>query len=678
AINCYQDALTVYTRDTFPRYWADTQNNLGNAYNERILGDKADNIEKAINCYQDALTVFTPTALPIECLTTARSLGNLLFNLECWQEAINAYDKAIQAVELIRSRATDNSRRQEILESAIDVYINNVQACINNKELEKAIEYAERSKARNLVELVYDSQLEPKGDIPQKQQVIDDFKLLRRQIKDEQRFLSRQAKAQDTNKDKNRIEAENQQVKASRQRLEERQQQLDELIRTKIQPYDSSFSLTQKVEPIQFKEIQSLLDENTAIIEWYLTNNKIIVFLITPKPLVIFFGRRGGNINVWQSQPENLDALIKWKDEYLGDYYDKNKEKKKHWEDKLEKRLLKLAEILNIDQLIAQIPKDYYKLIIIPHKFLHIFPLHALEIKNSESSINQCLLELFPRGISYAPSCQLLKLAQNQKLPIFQSLFGIQNPTKDLRFAELEINSIISNFQQHQVLSEQQATKDNLSQNNPQLRQIHYLHFSCHGSFQPNSPLNSFLLLGAAYISPLPPDTDNQRYLKISDDRVIDLSKCLTLGNLFEREIDLNQCRLVVLSACETGLIDFSNTSDEYIGLPSGFLYAGSTSVVSSLWKVNDLSTAFLMIKFSQNLKAAIDKGEEISVAVMLNQAQLWLRDATKENLEQWTSQLSLDSNWRAKIRHQFYSIEAGSKPYQSPYYWAVFTAIGK
>jgi len=398
--------------------------------------------------------------------------------------------------------------------------------------------------------------------------------------------------------------------------------------------------------------------------------------LITPKPPVLFFGRKGGNINVWQSQPEDRKALLKWINKYLLDYY--NEYLKSEWQNELEKRLAKLAEILHIDQLIAQIPKNCDKLILIPHSLLHIFPLHALEIKNLETSINQCLLELFPRGVSYAPSCQLLQLAQQRKRPNLQSLFGIQNPTKDLTFAELEVNCILSDFQQNQVLSEQQATKNNFSQNNPQLGQIHYLHFSCHGSFQPDSPLNSFLLLAAAYISNIPPDSDNQRYLKISDDKAIDLSKCLTLGNLFEREIDLSQCRLVVLSACETGLIDFSNTSDEYIGLPSGFLYAGSASVVSTLWKVNDLSTAFLLIKFSQNLKAAIEKGEEISVAIALNQAQLWLKNVTKSDLQQWTNQLDLNKNWQREIKDIFRRIEDDTKPYHSPYHWAAFTAIGK
>ncbi|WP_293113138.1 tetratricopeptide repeat protein [Moorena sp. SIO4G3] len=40
-------ALEVYSRQAFPEKWASTQNNLGNAYYERIKGEKAQNIEDA-------------------------------------------------------------------------------------------------------------------------------------------------------------------------------------------------------------------------------------------------------------------------------------------------------------------------------------------------------------------------------------------------------------------------------------------------------------------------------------------------------------------------------------------------------------------------------------------------------------------------------------------------------
>ncbi len=257
--------------------------------------------------------------------------------------------------------------------------------------------------------------------------------------------------------------------------------------------------------------------------------------------------------------------------------------------------------------------------------------------------------------------------------PDFQSLFAIQNPTEDLNYTNLEVESILSYFPSHQVLSKNQATKAALSQAATQLKEANYLHFSCHGYFNLNYPQNSFLLLADAYISPITDDANPEKYLKVSDTEAIDLSKCLTLGNLFERTFDFSQTRLVVLSACETGLTDFNNTSDEYIGLPSGFLYAGSSSVVSSLWTVNDLSTSFLMIKFIQILKNATD----MSIPLAMNQAQRWLRDGTKEELQEWVKKLALDSTKKGKIRRQINNM-TGEQPFNSPFHWAAFTAVGK
>jgi CHAT domain-containing protein len=153
---------------------------------------------------------------------------------------------------------------------------------------------------------------------------------------------------------------------------------------------------------------------------------------------------------------------------------------------------------------------------------------------------------------------------------------------------------------------------------------------------------------------------------------VLDLNKCLTLDSVFT--LNLEQCRLVTLSACETGLIDFRNTSDEYIGLPSGFLYAGASSVVSSLWTVNDLSTAFLMIRFYQNLQ----KG--LAVGLALNQAQLWLKNLTKGDLETWIeeNQLPLKPAIRMALRRRLYPLEDDAQPFQSPFLWASFCGIGQ
>ena len=59
---------------------------------------------------------------------------------------------------------------------------------------------------------------------------------------------------------------------------------------------------------------------------------------------------------------------------------------------------------------------------------------------------------------------------------------------------------------------------------------------------------------------------------------------------------------MVVLSACETGLGKLSS-GDEMVGLTRSFIYAGTPSIITTLWKVNDRASYELMREFYSNLK---------------------------------------------------------------------------
>ncbi len=59
AIDAYQQALQVLTRETMPGEWAQVMNNLAIIYYSRINGDRAENLEQAIAGYQQALEVRT-------------------------------------------------------------------------------------------------------------------------------------------------------------------------------------------------------------------------------------------------------------------------------------------------------------------------------------------------------------------------------------------------------------------------------------------------------------------------------------------------------------------------------------------------------------------------------------------------------------------------------------------
>jgi CHAT domain-containing protein len=163
------------------------------------------------------------------------------------------------------------------------------------------------------------------------------------------------------------------------------QQQRDELLR-EINQVDSSFTFTQKVEPIPFSDIQALTDENTAIVQWYITGSQILTFIITrhnPHPIVV------------SSSPEDMKALEDWDKEYRDAY----RQQKSQWITNLASRLQHLAEILHIDDILSRIDDIFEqkgarcdRLILIPHRYLHLFPLHALPLADGN-----LLLDRFPK-----------------------------------------------------------------------------------------------------------------------------------------------------------------------------------------------------------------------------------------------------------------------------------------
>ncbi|MEG3881193.1 CHAT domain-containing protein [Microcoleus sp. herbarium7] len=659
-------------RQSGSKKYAQIQNKLAVAYSNRINGSRADNLERAILCYRDALSIYTREAFPQNYSETLSNLGNLYRNNQQWQLAYDTYTPAIETVEFLRGEIqSGDETKQKLAEEWNQLYRNMVKVCLKLKNYTKALEYADRSKARNLVELLATRDLYPKGDIPET--VLHELSRLRREIDAEQRRL----KNQQTNCNSNggTISGERsleidrlQTTSRDSTNLTQLRQQLDELLVRDIQPIDPDFLLTQQVKGISYSDIQALTSGNTAIIEWYILNDKFLTFIITPQ---------SPTPTVWQSSKADFQALVNWCNEYLRDY---KKEDKTEWRENLAPRLQSLSEILHITEILGRVPKHCKQLILIPHRFLHLFPLHALPVSReiwqrfnpetqSPEPANPCLLDCFKQGVRYSPSCQLLQQAQRRKRPNFTHLFAVQNPTNDQLFTDLEVPAIGQHFHSKDILVQSDAKKSAIDDR--RLRIAHCAHFSCHGYFNFQQPLRSALLLADCELPPPPPEENPTRYLPLRNGKILDLTKCLTLADIFA--LDLGECRLVVLWACEIGISDFNSISDEYISLPSGFLVAGSSSVVATLWAVSDLSTSFLTIEFYQLLKAGL------SVSLALNTAQLWLRDATTKKLQEWTSQLPLRLTQKEALYDRLDDIGAREiRPFQSTYHWAAFCSVGQ
>ncbi|QDL18415.1 hypothetical protein DP113_00345 [Brasilonema octagenarum UFV-E1] len=387
AIASYTNALSVRTRDAFPQDWATTQNNLGNAYCNRILGEKAQNIELAIASFSAALEVYTRQAFPQNHADTSFNLGIAYQDAQRLTEAYTTFHSAIETAELLRGEIVsgDQSKRKQA-EEWNKLYRRMVKVCLELGNITEAFEYVERSKTRNLVELILERDLNT--IFPP--EVVTQLEQLRREIASGQNQLQNH-------------KAEN--PKALAQHLQQLREKRKELQDSYL-PIGYGFN---------FDQFQATLDDQTAVIEWYITSAGIETFIITRDNL-----QRLKTSN--QADEEN--AWINWVNEYLTAY---NQPEKTEWKNSLASRLSRLAEILHLEDILKLVPETCSRLVLIPHHYLHLFPLHALPLANGDF-----LCDIFPNGVSYAPSCQLLQQVQLRQRPDFQSLFAIQNPTEDL------------------------------------------------------------------------------------------------------------------------------------------------------------------------------------------------------------------------------------------------------
>ena len=131
------------------------------------------------------------------------------------------------------------------------------------------------------------------------------------------------------------------------------------------------------------------------------------------------------------------------------------------------------------------------------------------------------------------------------------------------------------------------------------------LHFAAHALFDSENPLNSALLLA--------PDKENDGWLRA--------------GDLYSLTLNAD---LVTLSACETALGKITK-GDDVVGFTRGFLYAGTNSIVSSLWQVDDQATSILMQQFYKNMETN-DKCSS------LRKAQLKVKEAYNAHPYYWAA----------------------------------------
>ncbi|GAA6617237.1 hypothetical protein NUACC26_030470 [Scytonema sp. NUACC26] len=525
SITAFQASLQVYTKESFPEDRAITYTNLGHIHG--LHG----NIIESIKCFQVAVEFYQKNVLPLDCFWVGRNLGNTAFSFGLWKEAIEGYSIAIQAVETSRTWVVSESRRQEILEESINVYQNIVQACVNVGQLEKAVEYVERSRSKRLVDLMTSNDLYQNGEIPSAlKELLQQYETLQQQI-DQERSQNNSDKNQERMEVQSRInnhvafQAKTQAIasfEVQKQDIWEQLGRLDPVLAGEIQ-----------VNAPNFLAIQNLIDlHTTAILSFYTTSNNTYIFVL-----------RQNQITLHTCNGQGVNSLQKWiAQNWLIPYItDRNT-----WKSQVPEFLMELAKRLQIDQLISQHLKGIKELIIVPHLLLHQIPFTALPVDNQKYLGDQFL-------IRYTPSCQVLEFCQQRDATkmfhttslLFCTVEDAEDNLPCASFEGEQISQLCKIPKERRLIGSNQATRSNYRQLAQQVQVLHTCH---HAESRLDNPLESQLKLGDGSI---------------------------TLGQLMSPGWRLPNLLDVFLSCCETNLGNPSLT-DDVLTLSTGFLCAGA------------------------------------------------------------------------------------------------------
>ncbi len=653
ALSHLEGALEVFTEEGFPEYWAKAQSILGDAYADRIRGLTAGNRQNAIGAYEAALRVFTRDAFPREHLRAGRSLGRVLLQLGYWDEARRAQAGAVDAFRLLFGEGIDEADVRALIAEAGPLFAEAAYAAAQDNDTEGALALADEGRARLLAVAMRLQTLDlPAAD----RQRLDE---LRAAIRTEQ-------KSADAAQASERAHA--------LERIVALRRDLLHLIRVA----DIGDRRT-----VALGEARRIAEGGGAVVMPIVTVHGGKLLLVT-KPTGS--GDTGVTaIDVPQLTPESLSELLAgpvgapaggWIASYFVNYLEGDEQKKRWPEwlaavDRIGPALFRLFGARLDTGLRDRGIKRGSRVVWLPSGWLGVLPLGLVQNTSSGQRL------AYDYEISVAPSLETLAAARHQAETAGPpTLAAIVNPTGDLPGADKEGEIVASHFaaESRLLLFHARATPDAVL---GALKTQTHWHFASHGTFSWSDVNQSALIMhGPARLS---------------------------VGRLTTTE-GLGRPRLVVLSACETGLIEITNNPDEFIGLPGSFMGLGAAGVIGTLWPVNDAATALLIAKFYE-----LHIGEQQAPSTALNRAQEWLRTATNADLvtylndivvaarlgpalaDEIKEELSAEGLRRSRnstvvewisregtsAGRQGDQTHARARPFAHPYFWAGFVHTG-
>ena len=610
----FLNAISYFIKSRSERPRARAELYLGQT--EHLLG----NLNSAGAAYQKALRFFTEISDYTNEAALRFGLGKLALQQGQLDKAKEHLQRSIELTERLRENASSKDLRSSFLASVHDRYETYVEWLMTRYARDRspqhaieAFEAAEAGRARSLLDALYSYQRELRQP-SDSALLIDEEKLQKKEqqlVDDKMRLLSQGG----TEKETADVDQKLREVRAQSETLEARinsNARFNDLLRSK---------------PLGYERIRTeITDSETSLLSYSLGSGKSFAWVVTKDGLNTY------ELSDKRTIEDAANQLLKLL---------KSPQKNESEQTQLQSAIDQVSSLV-IDPLSAKLQTR--RLIVVADGILQYVPFQILR---TSASAKEPMVSRF--DIVDAPSASALAIVRRERTArqpgsklvvgfgdaVFSSEYSPQPIKADTnssdarskqtsRFRDLPrlfnakrelraIGDLAGNDSAFYV--EYDATRDRFL--NVDLSQFRIVHVVTHGVLNDQQPELSGLVLSQVDGSARPIDG------------------FVSLADIYKLRAPVD---LVVLSACHTAL-GKNLRGEGLIGLTRGFMYAGASGVVASLWQVDDRATAELMKYFYTNM---LQRG--MGPAAALREAQ---------------NQIRSQSRWSA------------------PYYWAGFTFQG-
>jgi tetratricopeptide (TPR) repeat protein len=583
----YQEAASYYEKAIL------ILNEEPEIYNDQIAMTKLylANVQFLEEKYKEAITGIEEVIEPTHEFKWRSHLlkGNILLGENRLEAAINQFSESIGEIEFARAKLNSHGFKVTFMNDKQVPYQKIISSLAKYGDTQKAFHYAEKAKARAFVDLIAKSKYFVYLKSAKLQELSIEEKRLRKKLIDLQNRF-------DNEKKMFKERGVNQETKIE---LKNVRGALQNFYTTNAINNEYFASLS-AVDTLTMPDVMKLIPDGVSLVEYYYDHNHLYIWVIDNKRH--FFLKK----DVDSSELENL----------TNEYRNLVFEGKNIRGIKIEKKELPLVDSKNrfkqlndnLKSILLNGAFDHIKtpkVYIVPHGILHYLPFQTLTYDA------HYLIEKYQIG--YIPSATALKYVLAKRKEKSAKLLALGNPELNtaqmhLPYAEKEVQGLKTLYPTARILIGEDASEANFKK---QAGAHKILHVASHGEFNSNTPLLSCLRLSAG-------DGEDGR---------------LEAREIFGLNLD---AYLVTLSACNTAIGKLTK-GDDVVGLTRAFIFAGTPSILGTIWSVSDQSTSIFMNNFYGNLKE-IDK---------------------------------LESLQRAQI------VMIRSKKYRHPYHWGGFQLIG-